>query len=292
VVIEWWQICLIAPDLEIHRMINPGTVEHVATQARRDVLRMVHLANASHVGSCLSVVDILATLYTGILRVKPEDPDWVDRDRLILSKGHAGAALNAILARRGFFDPRWLDDYCGNGAMLAGHATHEGVPGVELSTGSLGHGLPVACGMAIHGKRSGRSYRVFTILSDGECDEGSVWESALLAPQHGLDNLIVIIDYNKIQSLGDVADIIDLAPLADKWRSFRWAVTEVDGHNVGEMISVLERLPLESGRPTCVIAHTVKGKGVSFMENQLAWHYKSPDADQLIRALDEIVDPS
>lgn len=269
-------------------MIDTCAVEDLARQARCDVLRMVHLANASHVGSSLSVIDILATLYVGILRVRPDDPDWEGRDRLILSKGHAGAALDAVLARRGFFDPSWLEDYCGNGARLAGHTTHKGVPGVELSTGSLGHGLPVACGMAIHGKRLGQSHRVFTILSDGECDEGSVWESALLAPQHGLDNLIVIIDYNKIQSLGDVADVIDLDPLADKWRSFRWAVTEVDGHNVEEMISVFDRLPLESSRPTCVIAHTVKGKGVSFMENQLAWHYKSPDADQLIMALDQI----
>jgi transketolase len=289
---EWWAIRLASPDSEVHLMTDPAAVKDLARRVRRDVLRMVHLAGASHVGSSLSVVDILASLYGGILRVKSDDPDWEDRDRLILSKGHSGAALNAVLAECGFFDKSWLEHYCENGAQLAGHVTHQGVPGVELSTGSLGHGLPVACGMAIHGKRLGRPYRVITILSDGECDEGSVWESALLAPQHGLDNLVVIIDYNKIQSLGDVADVIDLDPLADKWRSFRWAVTEVDGHDVEETISALENLPLEPGRPTCLIAHTVKGKGVSFMENQLAWHYRSPDADQLTLALDEIGDPS
>jgi len=269
-------------------MIDPTTVENLARLVRRDVLNMVHLANASHVGTSLSVVDLLATLYSGILRVDPDNPEWEDRDRLIFSKGHGGAALNAVLAECGFFDRSWLDRYCENGAPLAGHATHQGVPGVELSTGSLGHGLPVACGMALYGKRSGLGYRVFSILSDGECDEGSVWESALLAPQHKLDNLVALVDFNKIQSLGNVKDVIDLDPFADKWRTFGWHVWEIDGHNVEEIIAALENVPGEPGRPTCIIAHTIKGKGVSFMENQLAWHYKSPDAEQLATALEEI----
>ena len=266
-------------------MIDPTTVENLARLVRRDVLNMVHLANASHVGTSLSVVDLLATLYSGILRVDPDNPEWEDRDRLIFSKGHGGAALNAVLAECGFFDRSWLDRYCENGAPLAGHATHQGVPGVELSTGSLGHGLPVACGMALYGKRSGLGYRVFSILSDGECDEGSVWESALLAPQHKLDNLVALVDFNKIQSLGNVKDVIDLDPFADKWRTFGWHVWEIDGHNVEELREVLGSVPLESSKPSAIVAHTVKGKGVPHVENNMDWHHKNRVTAEEIKAL-------
>ena len=269
-------------------MIDIADLAGLARAIRRDVLQMVHLANASHVGTCLSMADLLATLYGGVLRVDPARPDWEARDRLILSKGHGGAALYAALAETGFFPREWLDRYCEDGAPLAGHATHRGVPGVEVSTGSLGHGLPIACGMAIAGKRKGLPYRVFAILGDGECDEGSVWEAALFAPQHSLDNLVVIIDCNRLQSLGFVKDVLDLDPLTDKWRSFRWSVREIDGHNLPEIQAAFKDVPFEPGKPNCVIARTVKGKGVSFMENELAWHYKSPDADQLRQALAEL----
>jgi len=248
---------------------------------------MVHRSGASHIGTSLSMSDILAVLYSGTLRVNPQCPNWPERDRFILSKGHGAAALYAVLAETGFFPPSTLTEYCRDGSILTGHVSHK-VPGVEVSTGSLGHGLPIACGMALAGKRDGRPYRVFVVLSDGECDEGSNWEAALFAPHHKLDNLIGIIDYNKIQGFGAVKDVLELAPLADKWRAFRWSVREVDGHNLNELEKDLAAVPFESGKPSLLVAHTIKGKGVAFMENLLAWHYKSPDGPQLERALREL----
>lgn len=260
----------------------------LAKRIRADALRMVHRANASHVGTCLSMADLLAVLYGRVLRVDPSRPDWPDRDRFILSKGHGAAIVYAVLAERGFFPREWLDTYCRDGSRLGGHICHHGVPGVEISTGSLGHGLSVGCGMALAGKRDRRPYRVFVMLSDGELDEGSNWEPILFAPHHGLDNLVAVVDYNKIQSFGSVEEVLELSPLADKWRAFRWAVREIDGHDYGQIEDALTGLPAEPGRPTAVIAHTVKGRGVSFMEGQLLWHYKSPDEDQLARALREL----
>lgn len=260
----------------------------LARAIRASALRMVHAANASHIGTCLSAADLLAVLYGGVLRVDPSRPDWPERDRFILSKGHGGAVVYAALAERGFFPADWLGTYCRDGSKLGGHIMHKGVPGVEVSTGSLGHGLPIGCGMALAARRGGRPERVFVMLSDGELDEGSNWEAVLFAPQHRLDNLVAVVDYNKIQSFGSVSEVLDLDPLADKWRAFRWAVREVDGHDHGEIADALNGVPFEPGRPSVVIAHTVKGKGVSFMEGQLAWHYKSPDAEQLARALAEL----
>jgi transketolase len=260
----------------------------LATKIRRHVLQMVHRSQASHVGSALSIAEIVAVLYGGVLRVDGAHPDWPERDRFILSKGHGCAAVYAALAERGFFSTELLTTFYQDGAPLAGHITHAGVPGVELSTGSLGHGLAVACGMALAGKRDGETYRVFTLLSDGECDEGSVWESALFAPHHRLDNLVVIVDYNKIQSLGTVKEVLDLEPLAAKWRAFGWAATEIDGHDVTALERALTTVPLTGGRPTCVIAHTVKGKGVAFMEDRLLWHYRSPSKQELADALAEL----
>jgi len=274
-------------------MNNMGVIEFyidLARRIRRDVLRMTHRAKSSHVGSCLSMADLLAVLYGGVMRVDPSAPDWPDRDRFILSKGHGGAALYAVLAERGFFPMEWLETYCANGSRLAGHITHHGVPAVEASTGSLGHGLSIGCGMALAGKKDLRDYRVFVLLSDGECDEGSTWEAALFAPHHHLDNLVAIVDFNKIQSFGRVKEVLDLDPLPEKWRSFGWLVREIDGHDCRQIDGVLAELPLENGRPSCIVAHTVKGKGVSFMENQLAWHYKSPNAEQLRQALAELGD--
>ncbi len=254
---------------------------------RAHALRMVYRANASHIGTCLSMADILAALYVRVLSYSANEPHWSERDRFILSKGHGAAILYATLAECGFFPLAWLDEYAQNGSLLLGHASHH-VPGVELSTGSLGHGLPVGCGMALAGKREGHPYRVFVMLSDGELDEGSNWEAILFAPQHQLDNLVAIVDYNKIQSFGSVKEVLDLDPLADKWRAFRWAVREIDGHDHAQIESVLASVPFEPGKPSVIIAHTVKGKGVSFMENQLAWHYRSPNAEQLAQALSEL----
>ena len=273
------------------RAMEPSSSVALGRRIRRDVLRMVHRANASHVGTCLSMADILAVLYSGVLRVDPRRPDWSERDRLILSKGHGGAALYAVLAERGFFPRAWLDDYCGDGARLAGHATHHGVPGVEVSTGSLGHGLALGCGMALAAQRAGGDSRTFVILSDGECDEGSTWEAALFAPHQRLENLVAIVDYNRLQSLGSVAEVLELEPLAEKWRAFRWSVREIDGHDHAALREAFAGIPYEPGRPSLVLAHTVKGKGVSFMEGELAWHYKAPDAAQLAVALAEIGHP-
>jgi len=233
------------------------------------------------------MADLVACLYWNTLRIDPTHPTWPDRDRFILSKGHGAAILYATLAECGFFPLAELDTYCQDGSRLTGHAT-SGVPGIELSSGSLGHGLPVGCGIALAAKREKLPFRTFVLLSDGELDEGSNWEAILFAPQHQLDNLVAIVDYNKIQSFGLVKDVLELEPLADKFRAFRWAVKEVDGHNMKELVEVLGSMPRESGRPTAIIAHTVKGKGVSYMEDNLAWHYKSPTDEQLKNALKEL----
>lgn len=269
------------------RSTASGVLRDRAATLRAHAVRMIHRAKASHLGSCLSMADIIACLYWQTLRVNPLQPDWPDRDRFILSKGHGAAMLYAALAERGYFPIPELDTYCQRGSHLTGHAT-SGVPGVELSSGSLGHGLPVGCGMALAAKREGGNFRTFVLLSDGELDEGSNWEAILFAPQHQLDNLVAIVDYNKIQSYGSVKDVLELEPLADKFKAFRWAVREVDGHNIDELSDVLMSLPLQQGKPTAIIAHTVKGKGVSFMEDALAWHYKSPTDEQLKLALKEL----
>ncbi len=267
---------------------NIDQLQNLATRIRAQVLKMTHRAKSSHVGSSLSIADLLAVLYGSVLKINPKNPDWDKRDRLILSKGHAGAALYAVLAELGFFPPEVLQSYYQNGSNLAGHITHTAVPGIEVSSGSLGHGLSIACGMALAGKQDGEDYRVFTILSDGECDEGSIWEAVLFAPHHHLDNLIAIVDYNKIQSLGRVEEVLDLEPLADKWKAFGWAVKEIDGHNLTEIYQSMSKIPFETGKSSCLIAHTVKGKGVSFMEDKLAWHYQNPDPEQLQQALSEL----
>lgn len=254
------------------------TSGELAQAIRRDALQMVHEAGASHIGSCLSCADLLAVLYADVLQIDPHRPEWPGRDRFILSKGHAAAALYATLANRGFFPREGLAGYCRGGSPLAGHATSHGVPGVELSTGALGHGLPVGCGLALGGCRT------YVLMSDGECDEGSTWEAALFAAHHHLVNLTVLIDYNKIQSYGTVDEVLSLEPFADKWRAFGWDVDEIDGHDH----DAIRRACRSGSRPKCLVAHTVKGKGVSFMENELVWHYKSPDPHQLANSLAEV----
>jgi transketolase len=265
-----------------------NSIADLARRVRKQALVMTSRANASHIGSSLSSVDIMAMLYGKVMRYDPARPDWPERDRFILSKGHACSALYAMLAECDFFGREWLDTYCQDGARLAGHVTHTGVPGVEVSTGSLGHGLSLGAGMALALKRDGKPQRVYVVISDGECDEGSVWEAALFAPHHRLDNLTVIVDYNKIQSLGRVKDVIDLDPLAEKWRAFGWGAVELNGHDLKAIDRTFTALPLTPGRPSCIVAHTVKGKGVSYMEDKLKWHYSAPKGDELTQALAEV----
>ncbi len=267
---------------------DPAALADLARRIRVHAVRMTSSGQSSHVGSILSMADIMAVLYGKELRVNPTNPAWPERDRFILSKGHAGAGVYAALAERDFFDRDRLKTHYQNGSTLSGHVSHKGVPGVEISTGSLGHGLGIGVGMAYRGKLDGAAHRVFVLLSDGECDEGSNWEAIMFAAHHGLSNLVAIIDYNKIQSLKSVRETIALEPFADKWRAFNWGVREVDGHNIEELIDCLAALPFETGKPSAVIAHTVKGKGVSFMENTVLWHYRSPQGDEFAAALREL----
>ena len=259
----------------------------MARHIRGESLKMVARAKASHIGGALSMADLLGVLYTDVLRVKPEEPRWEGRDRFILSKGHSTVAVYAALALKGFFPLNELETYGQDGSRLMAHVSHK-VPGVEFSTGSLGHGLPCGAGRALAAKRLKRDWRTFVMLSDGELDEGSNWEAILFAPQHRLDNLVAIIDYNKIQSFGSVAEVMELHPLADKFRAFRWAVREIDGHDHAQIRDALGTAPWEPGRPSVVIAHTVKGKGVDFMEDKLQWHYASPKPEQLESALAQL----
>lgn len=260
----------------------------LARRVRLGALSMVHKAGASHIGTCLSMSDLLACLYSFGMKVDPAKPADAGRDRFVLSKGHGAAGVYAVLAESGFFPREWLETYCADGGKLAGHITHHGVPGVDFSSGSLGHGLSVAAGMALAAKRDGAAWRAFCLLSDGECDEGSIWEAVLFAPHHQLDNLVVLVDFNKIQSFGTVKEVLDLDPFADKWRAFNWGVREIDGHDHEQIAGALDALPFVKGRPSVIIANTVKGKGVSFMENKLLWHYRSPDAAQLAQARSEL----
>lgn len=271
------------------RSAHVAASSDLARRIRRHAVRMTNLGGSSHVGSVLSMADIVAVLYGAVMRIDPTNPKRADRDRFILSKGHAGAGIYAALAESGFFPIEWLDNHCGDGSVLSGHVSHKGVPGVELSTGSLGHGLSVAAGMAYGAKLDGHTHRAFVLLSDGECDEGSTWEAALFAGHHKLDNLVAIVDYNKIQSLASVKDTLGLEPFADKWNAFGWSVVEVDGHDHGALNRHLSSHPRPDGKPFCVLAHTTKGKGVSFMEHSVLWHYRTPRGSEYDGALNELM---
>ncbi|HKV87262.1 MAG TPA: transketolase [Candidatus Dormibacteraeota bacterium] len=269
-----------ATDVELHAL---------ARRLRAHSLRMISQAKTSHIGSCLSVADVMAVLYGSVLRFDARKPKWAGRDRLVMSKGHAAAVTYAAVAEAGFIPFERLDEYAHNGGQLYGHVTSVGVPGVELSSGSLGHGLPVGAGMALAGKRDKASWRVFVVMSDGEMDEGSNWEAILFAGHHGLDNLVAIIDYNKIQSLDAVEKTLRLEPLAGKFEAFGWATIEVDGHDIPAVHEALRSVPLEKGKPSVVIAHTIKGKGVSWMEGKVIWHYRPPaPGEELEAALAEV----
>ncbi len=261
--------------------------QDLARRMRIQALQMVHRAKASHIGSALSICDIVAVLYGQVLRLDPKQPTAAQRDRFILSKGHACVAIYAALAETGFFPADDLLKYGQDHSVLMNHISHK-VAGVEFSTGSLGHGLPFGTGKALAAKRSKKDWRTAVLLSDGELGEGSNWEAMMFAAHHQLDNLVAIVDYNKLQSLTTVDKTLRVEPLADKARAFGWAVREVDGHDHAAMTALLSALPWEPGKPSFLIAHTTKGKGVSFMENSVDWHYKSPSAEQLAQALGEL----
>lgn len=267
---------------------DPAELALLGRRIRVHALRMTSRGGSSHVGAVFSMADIIAVLYGGVMQLNPASSRDPMRDRLVLSKGHAGAGIYAALAERGFIPREQLETHYQDGSKLSGHVSHKGIPGVELSTGSLGHGLGVAAGMALGGKLDGQAHRVFCVMSDGECDEGSVWEAVLFAAHHRLSRLTAVIDYNKIQSLAPVPETIALEPFADKWRAFGWRVLETPGHSHAALHEVLSAAPDAEGKPTVVIAHTTKGKGVSFMENSVLWHYRTARGAEFDAALAEL----
>jgi transketolase len=258
----------------------------LARRARISAITMCSRSGASHIGAALSVIDILSTLYAGVANVSPERVDDPARDIVLVSKGHSASGVYAVLAHAGYFPLDWLEDYYLDGSHLGGHVTAHGIPGVELSTGALGHALPFGVGRALADKIDEVPRRVFVVLSDGECAEGSNWEGALLAAHHRLDHVSVIIDRNRLQILGRTEDVLGLEPFADKWRAFGWAVFEVDGHDPSAIADALAQDT--GGRPRAVIANTTKGKGVDFMEDKVEWHTLVPNADHVADALGQL----
>jgi transketolase len=258
-----------------------------AKKIRGHCLRMTNGGKSGHIGSMLSMADIIAVLYGSILNINADQPKCDTRDRFILSKGHGGAAVYAALAEKGFFPKDWLSTYYKNAGKLSGHISHY-VPGVEFSTGSLGHGLSVAAGMALVAKQTNKKHRIFCVMSDGDVDEGSTWEAIMFAAQHRMDNLVAIVDYNRIQALGKVEDIIELEPFADKIRAFGWAVKQIDGHDCNQIEETLSCIPFEPAKPSFVIAKTIKGKGVSFLENTVSCHYHAITQADLKEGLRQI----
>ena len=260
-------------------------LEAVAKEIRRDIFKMAYRAGGAHLGACFSCVEILVALYQGgILRIQRDTADALDRDRFILSKGHASAALYAVLARAGFFPRELLWSYCQSGTDLGGHPDMHLLPGVEATTGALGHGLPFALGHALAAKLDGAGYHTYVLVGDGECQEGSVWEALLFAPAQGLTGLTMLVDANGLQAMDKTAEIIPMGSLRAKLAAFNWQVEEVDGHSLPALLDVLSR-PLASHRPRAIIAHTVKGKGIPEIENVPIWHYRMPDSQELPRFL-------
>jgi transketolase len=254
-------------------MSDTSKYRRLAQLIRGYAVKMTNCRSSGHVGSSLSMADIVAVLYERILRVDPANPRWPERDRFILSKGHAAAGVYGALVEKGFFPKDWVDTYYGDDGKLCGHISHH-VPGAEFSTGSLGHGLPVAAGMALAARRSKSAHRIFCLMSDGDCNEGSTWEAIMFAAQHGFDNLTAIVDANRIQALGKVEDIIDMEPFARKVEAFGWAVREIDGHDYAQIEKALLAVPFRKGKPSFIIARTIKGKGVKAIENTVSSHYR------------------
>lgn len=259
----------------------------LSREIRSISLQMVYRAKASHIGGALSMADILAVLYSKVLHVSPKHPNDPGRDRFLLSKGHACVSLYAVLGLCGFFPLKDLDTYGKDGSLFLSHATHH-LPGIEISSGSLGHGLPIASGLALAAKREKREWRTYCIVGDGELDEGSNWEAMLFSAHHKLDNLCLIVDYNRIQGLGKTGDVLDLEPLKEKFNAFKWNALDINGHDHTSLYFAFERAKATKGRPSVIIANTIKGAGVSFMENNLLWHYKSPTKEQYNQAMEEI----
>ncbi|MEA4900990.1 transketolase [Desulfitobacterium sp.] len=263
-------------------------VKRTANQLRQDIITALVPAKSGHPGGSLSAADIVATLYFHEMRIKPEDPHWPERDRFVLSKGHAAPVLYAALAEKGFFPKEELLGLRQTGRMLQGHPDMKRVPGVDMSTGSLGQGLSAANGMALAGKLDKKDYRVYVLMGDGEMAEGQIWEAAMAAAHYKLDNVTGILDYNGLQIDGSTDQVMSTSPLPDKWKSFGWHVIEVDGHDIEALIAAFAEAKATKGKPTLLLAKTIKGKGISFMENQVGWHGNAPSAEQGEQALAEL----
>jgi transketolase len=265
--------------------VNTTSLDKRSRELRCQIVRMLQKGGRGHVGSAFSLVEILRVLYDDILKYDPKNPRWAQRDRLILSKGHGCLALYVLLAEKGFFPEAELWKFCKTDGILGGHPEYGKVPGVEASTGSLGHGLPIGVGFAVNARYEKAGYRTFVVASDGESNEGSLWEAALCAGKHKLSNLVVLVDYNKQQSYSTTYEVLDLEPYADKWRAFGFAVEEVDGHDVNQIRAAIRRTPFDSAKPSTIICHTIKGKGISFVENNLNWHHKNKVTDDEVSSL-------
>lgn len=270
--------------------ISPTTPDSIALDARskelrKTIVRTLAAGKRGHVGAAFSVVEILRVLYDDVLKFDALNPRWPERDRFILSKGHGCLALYAMLADKGFFPEDELWKFCASDGILGGHPEYGKVPGVEASTGSLGHGFSFGVGFALNAKLDVKNHRVFVVLGDGECSEGTIWEAALCAAKHQLDRLTVLVDYNKQQTYGTIAEVQDLEPFAEKWSAFGFAVREVNGHDIQALRTVISEVPYERGKPTAIICHTVKGKGISFTERNLAWHHKAKISETEAAAL-------
>jgi transketolase len=270
------------------RAIDEAALKKRAAIIRGRVVEMCHASSSAHLGSSLSCIDVLTAAYWHVLRIDPKNPADPLRDRFILSKGHAAMAIYATLAMRGYFPEAELDTYNQDNGRLAEHPPANLLPGVEAATGSLGHGLPIGIGMAVAGRIKGQSYRVYALMSDGENNEGSVWEAAMFAAAQKLENLCIIVDYNKWQATARSNETLMLAPLREKWAAFGWDAHEINGHDVGALAAAMSNIPNGSGRPVALIAHTVKGKGVSFMEDDNNWHYRAPTAEEVVKARKEL----
>lgn len=263
-------------------------LENKAKEIRKSIIKQVYFAGSGHPGGSLSIADIMAVLYFDELRINEKEPKWEDRDRLILSKGHCSPALYASLAERGFFEKEELKTFRNIKSNLQGHPDMNKVPGVDMTSGSLGQGLSVANGIAISGKMENKDYRVYCILGDGEIEEGQIWEAAMTSSKYKLDNLCVIIDNNNLQIDGKIADIINPYPIDEKFKSFGFYVLTIDGNNIEEILEGFEQAKLNKNKPTCIIAKTIKGKGVSYMEDQVDWHGKAPNEEQYNKAMEEL----
>ncbi len=269
--------------------MNVAKLQEIASEIRGRIISNSHKTQTPHLGSCLSCVDILVAAYFHSLRIDPKNPNDPGRDRFILSKGHGAAALFQVLAMRGFYPEAMLDSYGQDGGIFAEHPpTPDHLAGIEAATGSLGHGLPIGLGMALSARIQKQNYNVIVVLGDGECNEGSNWEAAMMAAAQRVGNLMIVVDFNKWQATGRSEEVLALSPLVDKWRAFGWDACEIDGHDMGQLVKVLSQERAGEGKPIAVVAHTVKGKGVSFMEDDNNWHYKIPSAEELASAHKEL----